>query len=350
MKVIAYYLPQYHETKENNEWWGKGFTEWTNVKNMKPLFKKHEQPKIPLNHNYYNLLEKQTIENQAELAKKYNIYGFAIYHYWFEGDRLLDKPLENILKFKDIDMNYCLFWANHSWIRSWEGKSTILKKQTYGEEEEWEKHFNYLNQFFQDKRYIKVENKPMFLIYKANEINRFNDRIEYLEKRCKEVGFDGIHIVESAQHYQKFEPQKKTNAILYSEPAYTMSQNAIYLKILHKILRKINLTPMRYDGLKILKKLVIKNRKYNIKNAYLGLFNGWDNTPRHKNRGYIITKVDTNNFRKILSEQKKWLKENNEEFIFYNAWNEWAEGMYLEPDSKDKYEYLKVLKEVIEND
>ncbi|MGL5936926.1 MAG: glycosyltransferase WbsX family protein [Cetobacterium sp.] len=350
MKIIAYYLPQYHETKENNEWWGKGFTEWTNVKKMKPLYSKHEQPKIPLNNNYYDLLKKETLENQAKLAKEYNIHGFAIYHYWFEGDRLLDKPLENLLKYKDIDVNYCLFWANHSWIRSWEGKSTILKEQKYGNELEWEEHFIYLNRFFQDTRYIKVKNKPMFLVYKASEIKRFNDRVEYLNKRCKEVGFDGIHIVESAQHHKKFEPQIKSNAVLYSEPAYTMSQNSIYLKLLHKLFRKINLTPMKYDGNKILNKLLIKNKKYNVENNYLGLFNGWDNTPRHQKRGYVISKVNPENFRKILKQQKKWLETNNEEFIFYNAWNEWAEGMCLEPDSKDKYEYLKIIKEISDKD
>ena len=152
-KIIAFYLPQFHEIEENNKWWGKGFTEWTNVKSGKPLFRGHYQPKVPLNNNYYDLSNISVMKEQAKLAKKYGVDGFCFYHYWFNGKKLLNKPLEQLIQNSNIDLSYCLSWANETWSRRWNGnEKEILIKQEYGGEKEWEEHIQYHLQFFMDKR------------------------------------------------------------------------------------------------------------------------------------------------------------------------------------------------------
>ena len=246
MKIIAYYLPQFHEIEENNLWWGNGFTEWTNVKKAKPLFNGHSQPKVPLAHNYYNLLEEETMLYQNELSEKYGIYGFCFYHYWFKGRKILEKPAENLLKWKHIKQKFCFCWANHTWKKSWNGTQEILIPQLYGDITEWEEHFNYLITFFTDKRYIKKENKPIFLIYSSNEIPQFDERVKYYNQRCKDYGFDGIYIVELIKHYKKGIIHQNSSAIVYSEPAYSMSKLNIFQKILFKFYQKSGIKVFYY--------------------------------------------------------------------------------------------------------
>ena len=151
MKIIAFYLPQFHTFPENDEWWGKGFTEWTSVKNAKPIIKGHVQPRVPLNAEYYNLEDVRVMEKQAQLAKEYGIYGFCYYHYWFDGKMLMEKPMEQMLKNKDVDLPFCICWANENWTRTWARKSKeILIAQTYSDRQDWVEHFNYLYQFWKD--------------------------------------------------------------------------------------------------------------------------------------------------------------------------------------------------------
>lgn len=151
MKVIAFYLPQFHEIPENNEWWGKGFTEWVNVKKAKPLYRGQNQPRVPLQRNYYNLEDVSVQEWQVELAKKYGVYGFCMYHYWFNGHLLLEKPVEQYLKNNKLDLPFCLCWANENWTNVWAaGGNKILISQTYGDKNEWKKHFDYFLPFFKD--------------------------------------------------------------------------------------------------------------------------------------------------------------------------------------------------------
>ena len=181
MKKFAFFLPQFHEIPENDEWWGKGFTEWTNVKDAKPLYKGHQQPKHPMNNNYYNLLHKNVVEWQTELMNKSGLDGFIYYHYYFTGKKLLEKPAENLLKWKDIPQRFFFCWANHTWNRSWEGKKTILLEQTYGTKDDWEKHFQYLLPLFKDDRYEKRDNKPLLMIF-ISQFNEKNNMFQYFDK------------------------------------------------------------------------------------------------------------------------------------------------------------------------
>ena len=144
MKIIAFYLPQFHEFRENDEWWGKGFTEWTNVKSAKPLYKGHNQPKVPYGEKYYNLLDTETLRWQSKLAKEYGVYGFCYYHYWFDGKMLMNRPMELLLENTDITQKFCICWANEKWTKAWAKKErTVLIDQTYGNEKDWKEHFEY---------------------------------------------------------------------------------------------------------------------------------------------------------------------------------------------------------------
>lgn len=214
IKIIAMYLPQFHCIPENDEFWGKGFTDWVTVKNAKPLYYGHEQPKVPLNENYYDLSEKEHVAWQAKLAKKYGVYGFGIYHYWFNNEKnLLTKPACIILNNKDIDINFFYAWDNISWKRSWDNVKesgnawaplveqeknlnngpALLVPYIIGTEEDWKKHYDYLLNFFKDPRYIKINNKPLFVIFhKDHEIDKM---CSYWNNLSKEDGFNGIYFV-----------------------------------------------------------------------------------------------------------------------------------------------------------
>ena len=210
IKALAIYLPQFHEVKENNEWWGRGFTEWTAVKSNEPYFENQRQPRVPYGENYYDLMNKETFEHQAELIKKYGIYGFCFYHYYFKDNKkILEKPVEKLLEWQDINIPFCFNWASESWVRSWSkiygnvwgekcenkdikiGKE-ILLQEYYGEEEAWKEHFNYLLPFFKDRRYIKKDGKPVFIFYNANRIICLSEMIEYWNKLAIENGFEGM--------------------------------------------------------------------------------------------------------------------------------------------------------------
>ena len=202
MKIIAFYLPQFHEIKENNEWWGEGFTEWRNVKTSVQTYKGQYMPRVPLNNNYYSLLDVETLKWQAKIAKEYGIYGFACYHYWFEEGMLLEKPAELMLRHPEVDMPFCFSWANHTWKRNWANKSDeILREQTYGDEKEWRRHFDYLLPFFRDDRYIKVEGKPMMILYNPLHVEEFPAMMECWQRWAKEAELPGIFFLHQQNQY-----------------------------------------------------------------------------------------------------------------------------------------------------
>lgn len=368
-KIIAFYLPQYHSIPENDKWWGEGFTEWTNVKKAKPLFEGHDQPKIPLNKNYYYLLDDNVKIWQINLAKKYGIFGFCYYHYWFkDGKKLLEKPAEQMLKNKDVDLPFCFCWANENWSRNWDGGNReVIMEQQYGYKKDWEKHFQYLLNFFKDQRYITVDGKPLFIIYKPDLIPDIYQMIKFFRKRMVEEGFSGLCCAFQFPTYYSdlfyredifdymigFEPTYSRNSF---KKSYSQKINLIrtvfgeniiskYRKI-HPIqnynsIKPNHLTVFYYDETweNILK------QKWK-KDFIPGAFVDWDNTPRNKHGtmyvGFTIEKFK-NNMIKLL---KKAMDENKK-MIFINAWNEWAEGAFLEPDDKYKYEKLEAIRDAI---
>lgn len=356
MKKFAFYLPQFHEIPENNKWWGDGFTEWTNVKKGIPLFKGHIQPKTPLNNNYYNLLDINTVKWQTSLMNEYGINGFIYYHYYFNGKLLLEKPAQALLNNKDIDQPFFFCWANHSWIKSWEGSKEVLLEQTYGNKEDWEKHFQYLLPFFKDERYEKKDNMPLFMLFNTN-FNCKNEMLEYFNTRCIEEGFDGLYAIETFLDGKYTWPNDLNEAIsslnkcskkLFLREANT-AQDIYNSKLKYypiKGIKRIYKTLLNIIGKKAVTiyngntfyDLIINEEPINEKIIH-GLFFEWDNTPRHKTNGFVITPPSKKMFDKIMKHFE------NEEYLFINAWNEWAEGMMLEPTEELKYKYLEWIKE-----
>lgn len=344
MRIFAFFLPQFHEIEENNLWWGKGFTEWTHVKGASPLFQGHCQPIHPLHGNYYNLLDEQTVKWQTRLLKEYKIDGLIYYHYYFKGDKLLEKPAENLLN-SNIDQSFFFCWANHSWYKACGDNKTLLKEQVYGKQSDWERHFQYLLPFFKDLRYEKKDNKPLFMLFN-NEFPEKNELIHYFNRRCCESGFDGLYVIETCNTLEKSkvvnpadavpflrEPRVALSTYLESRPFYTKIIPWINYRVFNgKLIKKKH--PPVYDGNTLL------NLSMNLEHKECaGLFFSWDNTPRHKEKGYVIRPIDKEHFQKYMDKNREV------EYMFINAWNEWAEGMVLEPTEENGYQYLEWIKE-----
>lgn len=357
MKLIAYYLPQFHEIPENNEWWGNGFTEWYNVKKAIPLYKNHFQPRIPLNDNYYDLMNKDTMLWETKLLNDYNIYGLCYYHYWFSGRKLLEKPAEKLLEYTDINQRFCFCWANATWRKTWTKGNEILLLQEYGNKKEWEEHLNYLLPFFKDKRYIKVDNKPIFVVLNLNQIENSKERFEYYNEYCKNNGFAGIELIQSF-NIRKQETYDYVESITLREPSIShYSNNNIVRKIINRIKRnkKINFfkKPIIYKWEKISEKSLSYDKGAEFtKKTYLGAFKEWDSTSRHGKHGFVITKSTPEQFENYLREIKRITetRKNVQEYVFFTAWNEWCECCYLEPDTIDEYKYLEVIKKICSQD
>ncbi len=356
VKVLAFHLPQYHKFVENDEWWGEGFTDWVNVRKARKYFKEHNQPRIPLNDNYYDMTDINTFYFQSELAEKYGIYGFCYYHYWFRGRLLMEKPLELMLEHKEIELRYCLCWANEPWTRSWDGETgTVLIGQEYGNEKDWEEHFRYLLPFFKDDRYITSDGKPVFIIYKATEIKCLNEMIGYFNKRANEEGLRGIRIIEEINSGQKRKTCHLSDGALIFEPANTLfNERPFWEKVIQRIrseyLNRINGNKIRYYPYdKIWRRLLMAYRqKGKEMDIYPGCFVDWDNTARRGNNGMIVEGASPDRFRVYFSKLLALAIKNGTEFLFINAWNEWAEGCYLEPDKAYGYGYLETVRSVMD--
>ncbi len=372
-KIIAFYFPQFHEIPENNEWWGKGFTDWELVKKAKPLYDGHYQPRIPIDENYYNPCEKQTLKSQAELAKKYGIEGFMFYHYWFDGKLYLEKPMEVFLSNTDIDISFCVTWANESWTRSWIGKPEIvLQKQSHSIDKViWENHFNYLLPFFKDTRAIRIEDKPVFIIYQPFLINDSKSMLDYWNELAIKSGLKGLYFIAVKNHnYQssefldyydaimKFQPREAYSSKEFNE--YNISARFQFLRRLplkaQLYLTKLNqrLSKHKVFDSKVLWDIIIKNSfKNTFENNKLKIFESaffeWDNTPRYKNKAKIFTGLSNDEKKENLKKLMVQAINNDSPYVFFNAWNEWSESAYLEPDKKFGFKNLEIIKEVIDD-
>ena len=361
MKIIAFYLPQFHAFPENDKWWGKGFTEWTNVKSGSPQYKDHYQPRVPLNKNYYNLLDLDTIRWQAEIAKKNGVYGFCFYHYWFDGKLLMQKPMEMLLENPDIDINYCVCWANETWTKAWAQHSReVLIEQTYSGKKEWENHFNYLLPFFKDKRYIFHNSKPVVVIYRPEQIKDLEQMLLYWNKRAQDNGFEGLCFMSQQSEYDhKNDPAGYLfdNTIQY-QPDRAMKINQVQLPMLIKrflcrVSLKLGIRTTKYTTYTFnydkMWKIVLDTQPEDEK-SIPGAFIDWDNTPRYKERARIFDGYSPEKFEKYLEKQIIHARNDyKKDMIFIFAWNEWGEGGYLEPDEKYGYKGLEAIKTALKN-
>ena len=372
MKVIAFYLPQYHEIPENDKWWGKGFTEWTNLRKAQPLFEGHYQPRIPLNDNYYDLSDVSVMEWQCTIAKEYGVYGFCFYHYWFDRHMLLQKPMENYLHDPKCDLPFCICWANEHWTKAWESKqNTVLIEQRYGDYGQWCDHFNYLLPFLKDKRYITKDGKPLIVIYRPELIDCLNKMLDCWVDLARKNGLKGLafayqHV--SFDNIKNKDDSRFDYAIEY-QPGYAWrDQDNILIKKLKEVKRSINTFtekkihktldihgiagevsgPTLDDYDKIWK--TINSRIPPSKKYIPCALTDWDNTPRRGKSGRAFVGASPEKFKHYFSEQIKRTKEiYKKNMIFIFAWNEWTEGGYLEPDEKYKYGYLEAIKEALKS-
>ena len=356
VKLIAFHLPQFHTFPENDEWWGNGFTEWTNVKKAKPLYKGHYQPHVPINNNYYDLSNRDAMLEQMKLAKKYGVYGFCYYHYWFDGKLLMEKPLETIRDYTGEKLNYCLCWANEPWTRSWDGaEHKVLMAQSYGNELEWEEHFQYLLTYFNDEYYIKCDDKPMLVIYRCNNIPRCDEMIKYWNERCKQYGFKGIYLVEEVNTFQDKPVCKNSEAYVEFEPMYTTNHDRTFIdKIIDKSTTVLfnfftsNQCTHVYRYNRVWNRIVKRSNSLSKeKDRIIGGFVEWDNTPRRGKESIFYRGATPRKFEKYLRRQITNSNKLGCSYLFLNAWNEWGEGAYLEPDSKNGYGYLESIKKLI---
>lgn len=365
-KIIGMYLPQYHRIPENDKWWGEGYTDWIAVQKASPLFKNHLQPRVPLNSEYYDLSDINAIKWQVNLAEKYGIYGFGIYHYWFSSNQvLLDKPANIIKDNKELYIHYFFMWDNGNWKRTWsnvkfsnswaptyesnekEGPE-ILAELQYGDEEEWKKHFEYLLPFFKDERYIKIDGKPLFGIFNQNNNNKLLERmITYWNNCAIQAGFCGLTFIGKRNIYNI----KVTDYEFDYEPA-THGWNG--KNIIQRAVKKLHgEIALRFGLLKKYSYKKIWNgiiRDFETKREVLpGAFARYDDTPRRGRKASIIVGDTPELFEKYFTKLLQLSKEHGKEYVFLTAWNEWGEGAYLEPDTRYGTAYLEAVKHAVDN-
>jgi len=357
-KLLAFVLPQFHRIAENDAWWGEGFTEWTNVRKASACFPGHLQPRVPAGQRYYDLLDPAVHDWQAQLARDHGVHGFCYYHYWFSGKQLLEKPVQLLLRRGQPDIPFCLAWANEPWTRAWDGgDSEVLMPQDYGSEPEWEKHFEYLLQAFRDTRYIRVNGKPMLLIYRSASIGVFEAMLETWRRLAERAGLPGLHIVSMLTAFPMDQRTAIVDAFAEFEPMYTFTHRRPYLlrkrerwmrqlaKLGRRMSGRIFRPPESYDYGSLWR--AIGARKLPAQ-TYPGAFVDWDNSPRRGlERSMIMRNFSRSAFEAGIRAQLRKAQEANSEFVFINAWNEWAEGAYLEPDEARGMFFLETIRAAV---
>lgn len=359
-KLFAYYLPQFHEVDENSKWWGKGFTEWTNLAKAKPLYKGHHQPDLPLNNFQYNLLDPDTLSWQVDLAKRHGVDGFNYYHYWFNGRQLLERPAQNFLNRKDLAHEFMFMWANHDWTRSWTGGREVLIKQEYGEKVDWLRHINYLMRFFEDPRYVKIKDMPVFEIYSSKHIPCRDAMFDVWRNECVKAGFSDLYLVEHFESVADQREERNFKAATYQEHTTSMNWVTGQASRFERLLGWVG-TAMSYPHLIFGKgpriysyDTVVRTscelvRKGLSANVIPQVCTGWDNTPRYGRKGYVVEGATPAKFQMFLEEVLRAAKETGSPFVFLACWNEWCEGFVLEPSERFGSQYLEAIRSAVDH-
>jgi hypothetical protein len=360
-RLIAFYLPQYHPIPENDKWWGKGFTEWTNVAKAKPLFKGHNQPNIPSDLGFYDLRIPEVRTLQADLARKHGIEGFCYWHYWFgNGRQLLERPFTEVVKSGRPNFPFCLGWANDSWSGIWHGcPDRILIEQKYPGRKDEEMHFYTLLDSFHDDRYIKINEKPVFFIYKPHKLPEPNRFLDHWRELSIKSGLKGVFFIGNSEFSSWNLKENGFDAFVFHSPGIVfqrLSRRPIYSA--KKRLK--NLIKRNPYGLynQPLKPIVYSYEDF-IKHATPDLHQGfmqfpcvipnWDNTPRSGINGIVLKNSTPELFRIHLKNAIKQVADRyfDKRIVFLKSWNEWAEGNYLEPDQRYGRAYLEIVRDEV---
>lgn len=352
-KLIAFHLPQYHPIPENNAWWGEGFTEWRNVVSAEPLFKGHYQPHLPADLGFYDLRLPEVRIHQASLARQYGIHGFCYYHYWFNGKQLLERPVKEILLSGKPSQPFCLCWANENWTRRWDGMDhEVLIAQKYSNSDDVS-HFMVLLPYLKDSRYIKINNKPLFLIYRSSLLPNSVHTTNLWRKLAKENDLDGLYLVkvESFPEDRNRNPQLEGfDASLDFTPDATHSPPILSPGRMYELFKRFRLRkthPFSNNYVFLYSEFVecmLRRRRVDYP-RFPCVFPAWDNSSRRKSGGASIIHGSTPSLygkwlRSVLADHLT-LAKLPEPIVFINAWNEWAEGCHLEPDLRWNHAYLE---------
>lgn len=346
VRVIAFYLPQFHPTPENDEWWGQGFTEWTNVRPAQPQFVGHHQPHEPDALGYYDLRDTAVQHRQIELAKLYGVEGFCFYFYWFGGKRLLEKPLENWLGDKSLDMPFCLCWANENWSRRWDGlDQEILIAQDHSPQDDLA-FIAEVAPYLRDPRYIRIDGKPLLLVYRPSLLPAAAETAQRWRTWCRENGVGEIFLAYT-QSFEAVSPDRYGFDAAVEFPP----NNSAPPNVTHTV------APLHDDfATNVYDWSVFPQRSENYPPRKYKLFRsvcpGWDNTARRKRGGTVFINNTPALYRgwleNAIEDTLAHVKEPSERLVFVNAWNEWAEGAHLEPDTVNGYAYLQATRDALE--
>ena len=344
-KVVAFYLPQFHQFKENNEWHGKGFTEWTNVTKAVPQFIGHHQPQLPIDVGFYDLSTPKIMYRQVELAKQYGLYGFCFHYYWFTGGkRLLETPIFNWLNDKKLDFPFCLCWANENWSKLWDGgnREVLMKQESRAEDAP--DFFRDILPFLQDERYIRIDGKPLLIIYRPNLFTKENwlAFAKTLRDKAVEAGLPGLFLSMVGVDYFDDKTSDWGFDALVEFPPMRITHLREYVKDGNPV--NLDFKGYVYTMENAIKSGAIFENKVTDVPVFRGCFPRWDNTSRKAYSNASVYLQSPELYREWLSGLLKWETEHNvpdKQFVFVNAWNEWAEGAHLEPDSRYGYAYLE---------
>ena len=350
-------MPQYHPTPHNNEWWGEGFTEWTNVAKAKKLYPGHYQPKIPADLGFYDLRLPEVRKKQAELAAEAGISGFCYYHYWFgNGRQELEMPFNEVIKSGEPDFPFCLCWANESWFRKFWNKDgavsekKILVEQEYPGTEDIKQHFFSLLPAFKDKRYMKQDGKPIFVIYRPLECATIKEMVDMWNTLAKENGLEGIYFIGFTGDVDvEYNEIKKRGMDAVCSCRLRRHKRLSVKWIARKAMSYISHMPECYDYKKVYPTLIGKEEIDND-DVYPTLIPNWDHTPRSGANGYLFSKSSPELFEQHVKDvlSKISQKPENSRLCFLKSWNEWGEGNYMEPDLKFGKGYINALRKAIE--
>lgn len=347
-RVIAFYLPQFHPFAENDKWWGRGFTEWTNVTKAQPNFVGHYQPRLPADLGYYDLRLSEVMLQQAELARRYGIQGFCFYYYWFGGKRLLDRPIEQMLETGKPDFPFCLCWANENWTRRWDGQEQeVLMAQSHSPDDDKAVILD-LMRFFRDERYIRIDDRPLILVYRVSLFPSFAETAARWRSICREQGVGEIYIamVESFDlvHSNIHPKEFGCDAAVEFPPQGLAEQMQPSGEIIN---------PDFSGSVADYRDLAVRyaTREIPAYTRFMGVMPGWDNTARRQSNSFCFEYATPGAFQAWLEEtieQTRVQHYGDERLVFVNAWNEWAEGAYLEPDRRFGHSYLEAVRNALD--
>lgn len=360
VRVIAFYLPQFYPIPENDKWWGKGFTEWTNVGKAKPLFRGHYQPKVPADLGYYDLRMAEVREAQAEMARNAGIEGFMYWHYWFgNGKTILERPFKEVLNSSRPEFPFCLGWANHSWTtHTWDATKqysteNMLMEQCYGGEKDYVDHFHYVQGAFKDKRYITVDEKPLFYVYAPLDFKDVRTFINIWRSLAKEKGFKGIYFI-GQSHRNKYCKQILDlgfdgicRAGIYE--AEDKIKGKYRNKIMNRLRQRFKTAPLKKFKYSDIVRYLIDPELDRIENIYPQLIPNFDHTPRSGRKGFVYTNSHPKLFKTHIEKAIDAVKGKDYEnrILFLRSWNEWGEGNYVEPDLIFGHGYLNAIRESV---